>query len=243
MTQSKSRTLLLAVDGSAHANCTAEYLAHYAAMLGNSQIVVLHVRSAESALTPADAPNANEPYEKGMDAIANVRRILDSARLAYRLDIQIADPVDAITRSAQFEQVDEIVMGSRGMSQWQGLALGSVALQVVHRVEVPVTIVGFPVQETSLQAAKEAKTDRVLLAADGSEPAARATAYICTLRTSNFPVEVELLHVAAPVPSSSFLNYLNEEVIERYVRDTCARAMQEATQTLHAYDALPYAHC
>lgn len=46
-----------------------------------------------------------------------------------------------IMQVATSEDAGLIVMGSRGMSDWQGLLLGSVAHKVVHLSSVPVLIV------------------------------------------------------------------------------------------------------
>ena len=49
-----------------------------------------------------------------------------------------AATIDQITRE---ENVDHIIMGTRGLGSIRGLLVGSVATQVLHLVEVPVTLV------------------------------------------------------------------------------------------------------
>lgn len=47
----------------------------------------------------------------------------------------------AIAQFAESQQMDEIVMGTRGMTAFGQMLLGSVASRVVHFVKVPVTLV------------------------------------------------------------------------------------------------------
>ena len=46
-----------------------------------------------------------------------------------------------IAEVAREEVVNQIVMGTRGLGGIQGLLLGSVATQVIHLAEVPVTLI------------------------------------------------------------------------------------------------------
>ena len=48
---------------------------------------------------------------------------------------------DAILRVAETEGYDLIVMGSRGLGQFQGLLIGSVSDRVMHHAKIPVLIV------------------------------------------------------------------------------------------------------
>jgi nucleotide-binding universal stress UspA family protein len=46
-----------------------------------------------------------------------------------------------IAQVAREESVGQIVMGTRGLGGFQGLLLGSVATQVIHLAEVPITLI------------------------------------------------------------------------------------------------------
>jgi nucleotide-binding universal stress UspA family protein len=50
----------------------------------------------------------------------------------------VAETIDRIARETQ---ADQIVMGTRGLGRVRGLLLGSVATQVVHLADIPVTLV------------------------------------------------------------------------------------------------------
>ncbi len=51
---------------------------------------------------------------------------------------QVAKTVVEVARE---QGVDQIVMGTRGLGGIQGLLLGSVATQVIHLADVPVTLI------------------------------------------------------------------------------------------------------
>lgn len=71
------------------------------------------------------------------DAIDELQResVPHAAHLA---DGEVAN---AIAQFADSQQMDEIVMGTRGMTAFGQMLLGSVASRVVHFVKIPVTLV------------------------------------------------------------------------------------------------------
>jgi nucleotide-binding universal stress UspA family protein len=64
-----------------------------------------------------------------------------AAGVSYTARSETGMPAATIDRIAREEKVDHIVMGTRGMGGIRGLALGSIATQVLHIAEVPVTLV------------------------------------------------------------------------------------------------------
>lgn len=50
-------------------------------------------------------------------------------------------PAAAIDRAAREENVDHIIVGTRGLGGVRGLLVGSVATKVLHLVDVPVALV------------------------------------------------------------------------------------------------------
>ncbi len=67
--------------------------------------------------------------ELGVDARGEVRRVF-VGQVAKEI-ISVAEETDATV----------IVMGTRGLSDWQGLILGSVAHKVVHMTDRPVLLI------------------------------------------------------------------------------------------------------
>lgn len=66
---------------------------------------------------------------------------LQQAGVAHAAHLAEGEVASAIAQFAESQQVDEIVMGTRGMSAFGQMLLGSVASRVVHFVKMPVTLV------------------------------------------------------------------------------------------------------
>jgi len=227
------RRLLLPIDGSIHAERAAEYLAHYAGALGASETIVLHVQTPDGV--PTGAAHGSEVnfdlHDIAMKITRRARDILTAAMLPYRLVSSLGDPAEVIADTAETERVTEVLMGSRGMGQWQGLVLGSVAYKVIHRVAAPVTIVRTPIQGTPPEI-NPSNIDRVLLAVDGSPHASRAADYICKLHELGMPIEVELLNVPLPIPSEYVRRFITDEMIENYHREEGVPALRDSRAAL-----------
>lgn len=133
--------ILNPVDGSEHSVNSTRYSIELARLLG-AEIVLLHCHArfpivmAEPYFQQAidDITDASEtliqPYEK----------MLEEAGVKFDIRILEGSPGNRIADVAKIEKIDLIVMGSRGMTDFAGLILGSVAHQVLHKAECPVFI-------------------------------------------------------------------------------------------------------
>ena len=63
------------------------------------------------------------------------------ANIAFKPLVRAGQVAKTIAEVAREEGVGQIVMGTRGLGGIQGLLLGSVATQVIHLAEVPLTLV------------------------------------------------------------------------------------------------------
>ena len=75
---------------------------------------------------------------------ANLDRTLKLCRetgVPFRCRHESGHPAEQILRVACEEDVDLIVMGSRGLSEWKALLLGSVSDHVIHHAHCSVLIV------------------------------------------------------------------------------------------------------
>ena len=79
--------------------------------------------------------------EKSMEAIERPRKILDAAGAKYSVHTLVGIPWEVISDYAGANQIDHIVMGTRGLGSYTAAALGSVAQGVVQRSSVPVVLV------------------------------------------------------------------------------------------------------
>ena len=138
--------LLVAVDGSTHADHAIAAVVHLAKEAANTRVWLLNVREGifyYGALPPLD-------YEAQERTQRQAQGELLEAALARARELGLADvrPITAvgpaapeIVRVAKEVGADQIVMGTRGMGALGGLLLGSVAQRVVHLAEVPVLLV------------------------------------------------------------------------------------------------------
>ena len=65
----------------------------------------------------------------------------EHAGVASETLVRTGQIAEAIGQVAREEDVKHIVMGTRGLGGIQGLLLGSVATQVIHLAEVPITLI------------------------------------------------------------------------------------------------------
>ncbi|NLH98088.1 MAG: universal stress protein [Chthonomonadales bacterium] len=141
--------LLLASDGSDYALRAAQAAAAIAKSMGAS-VTVLHVFSAPLLqMTAPGAPGmdidpgaVNDYMEQVQDSVARrTGRILEEAGVAYDTLTEVGHPAEVITRIAEDDGYDLIVLGSRGMTPIKSFLLGSVSDKVSHHAHCPVLIV------------------------------------------------------------------------------------------------------
>ena len=230
MAEATPYKFLLAIDGSAHANRAAEYLAQRAARLRPCEVHLVNVLALRMAglLTPQQQDLVLQAGSETADA----RRMLDAAGIAYRFHSEMGNPADCIVDLIRSQACDEVVVGSRGMSALDSFAFGSVAYKIVHLSPVPVTVVPNPLGASKLGLDGGEGIHRILLPVDGSQPAARAVEYVCALRDARISVEVQLLNVQIPIVSGNVRRFLSQEMIDAYCRAQGADALDAAKATL-----------
>jgi nucleotide-binding universal stress UspA family protein len=132
--------ILLAVDGSEHSR-RAVALAGDLGRRYEAEVVVFHAREHELAWGgDVDV----ETSEEAMELVDQVVRRLKDEGTSVRgevVRVPIGQTSRAILDACADEGADLIVMGTRGLSDWGRLLMGSVAHKVVHLATVPVLIV------------------------------------------------------------------------------------------------------
>ena len=78
---------------------------------------------------------------QGEDALGAAKSALQAAGLAFHEDILIGHAGEVIVKEAVHRGCTRIVMGTRGLGALANVMVGSTALQVMHRSEIPVTLV------------------------------------------------------------------------------------------------------
>ncbi len=138
----KFEKILNPVDGSGH-SMNSTQSAIVMAKQFNSKIVLLHCHSRFPVVLsePYFQQAINEIMKSSEDLIKPFEKVLDESGVDYEVRILEGLPGTTIADVARVDKIDVIVMGSRGVSNFEGLFLGSVAHQVLHKSECPVFIV------------------------------------------------------------------------------------------------------
>ena len=133
-------TIVLAVDGSEHAERAVSVAGEIARRFGG-EVVVLHVR--EHQVTWGEDIDV-ESEREAMELVDRVVRELKQTETNVRSEV-VRVPAGhvghEIVRVAEHEGADLIVMGTRGLSGWERVLVGSVADRVVHLAACPVLVV------------------------------------------------------------------------------------------------------
>jgi nucleotide-binding universal stress UspA family protein len=135
-----SRHILVPVDGSDNSWDAFEYAMEEHA---GDTLTVLHVIDPMEGDYPLDGPE-DEPIKRSEKIERQVRdRIRETGTDDDRIDYvtRTGRPAEEIVARASDDDVDQVVMGSRGLSGLKRLLLGSVAETVVRRADTPVNIV------------------------------------------------------------------------------------------------------
>jgi nucleotide-binding universal stress UspA family protein len=132
--------ILVPVDASDH-SVRAVNVALDLGRTTGAEIVVLHVREHE-ATWAADVDIETLP--EAMELVDAYVRTLKDADVSTRGEVLRAAhgrTPKVILDVARTEGADLIVMGTRGLSEWSSMLLGSVAHKVVHLASCPVLVV------------------------------------------------------------------------------------------------------
>jgi nucleotide-binding universal stress UspA family protein len=143
------RKILLATDGSTHAEAALKY-AWDLALRDDAQLIIVHA-------VPAVPSYLGEPWRQrfishsvagGEQVVGHAVEELRKVDLEPIVEVLGGPPADAILRVVDVRQPDLIVMGSRGHGELASLLLGSVSHRVLAHTHVPVMIVKAKEEET-----------------------------------------------------------------------------------------------
>ena len=145
--------ILVPIDGSEGATRAATYAGDLA-RLAHAAVLLLRVHSPEiyqlsvlSEIPPLTDFEYLEVMEKQLNdpakdpAFATARQALGAIDGGVGDHIVWGQPAEAICDFAKEQQVNLIVIGSRGRSAFSALVLGSTSTQVLHHAPCPVTVV------------------------------------------------------------------------------------------------------
>ena len=141
--------ILVPVDGSVASMRAVEHAALLAKSAHPCEVHLLHVQHGVPALDRAFDGRPSEVHreqelllrEPAERTVALACAPLDAAGVASFRRIEFGEPASAIVEYARRFHCDLIVMGAGRLDSVAGRLLGSVASEVVHRAQVPVTLV------------------------------------------------------------------------------------------------------
>ncbi|MGD8369707.1 MAG: universal stress protein [Desulfobacterales bacterium] len=136
------KKILVPVDGSQYATRAASAAADLAGSTG-AEIILVHCHKAFPALL-------GEPYYQSVvsrilkdanDLLEPYRKLLAKRNIAFTERLLEGPPRQAVADVAKHENCDLIVIGSRGLSDLEGLFLGSVTHRVLRVAPCPVMVI------------------------------------------------------------------------------------------------------
>jgi nucleotide-binding universal stress UspA family protein len=136
--------ILVPVDGSDEALRALEHAIRMARMIGEAEIHLVNVQPpiSGSVGTFVGTENITRFHREESDnALAAARKLLESEGFPVHDAVRIGNSSQSIADCARELPCDQIVMGTRGLGHIGSIVLGSVATQVVHLTEIPVTLV------------------------------------------------------------------------------------------------------
>lgn len=134
--------ILLASDGSDNAVRAAKEAVKIASCWKDSIIDVVYVVDLEKVRTDVLHARSIEELElERRKKNSKVIQYLNEAKVNYKTTILRGNPGPEIVKYANEQQVDLVVIGSRGLNTLQEMVLGSVSHKVMKRVNCPALVV------------------------------------------------------------------------------------------------------
>lgn len=136
------KKILVAVDGSDYSNKVIETGIEYAKVL-NAQLILVHCHKKFPTLL--GEPMRNDAIyhilHNAENLIAPYRKRLSEAGIDFEERLMEKPAKAVIPDIARIEQCSLIVMGSRGLTNLEGLVIGSVTTRVLHSAPCSVLVV------------------------------------------------------------------------------------------------------
>lgn len=133
--------ILVATDGSQNAENAVRHAAEIARMAEAEEVLILHVCTACTADLDPDEQN----LETANRIVGDAGRPMTESGLSVRTLVETGYPPEsvgnAIIDTSRDNDIELIVLGSRGLTEFKGMMLGSVSSKVVHGADCPVLVV------------------------------------------------------------------------------------------------------
>lgn len=137
------KKILLAGDGSSHSLRACEKAVALAQLTERASITLIHVVD--------DVPSRTDVMDEQMEVrdipdhrkqrIFPLQELIHKEKIPLKVKHVFGEPGPSIVREANDGKYDIVVLGSRGLSRFQQMVLGSVSHKVVKRAQCPVLII------------------------------------------------------------------------------------------------------
>jgi nucleotide-binding universal stress UspA family protein len=192
--------ILCAIDGSRHSRWALEWLPHVCSPDDCSLLLVHAIDMTQFKSLPKLDRKARSALVKALEySLEGAERMLEGAEVkastlygSVRAKLLRGNPAEALARSAKREQADLLVIGSRGVTEFQPMLLGSVSRRLLMKAPCPVLLVKKPAN----------RLKRLVLGADGSIESWEAVAWLKRLPERLRPA-VTVASVIPPLPMES----------------------------------------
>lgn len=143
------KKILLATDGSEGSLHAARLAGEMVTSMPETQVIVLYVAHIPRSYYFTDEFGHNVTPEVPMDVMIRrtadpiLRKTLSALGLPEErvlTEVQVGEPAEEIVDLARLEHVEMIIMGSRGLSPFREMLLGSVSNRVLHTASCPVLV-------------------------------------------------------------------------------------------------------
>lgn len=118
----------LALKFSAHVTVLNSY--EFSGLIGGYEITPTYLAELDRSLE-----------ENAKKIVTEAVKDFENAGIKTKQIIAKGDPANTIQEAAEKEQIDLVVMGSRGLGAVKGFLLGSVSNYVLHHVKCPVMLI------------------------------------------------------------------------------------------------------
>lgn len=134
--------ILLAADGSENSMRAAKEAMKLAKVSSETTVTILFVIDIEKVKTDVlHASSVESLYMERRQKLVPIEQLFEASNIHYKVEMVHGSPGPEIIKFANTQQVDLVIIGSRGLNSLQEMVLGSVSHKVMKRVECPAMIV------------------------------------------------------------------------------------------------------
>ncbi|MGD9162504.1 MAG: universal stress protein [Desulfobacteraceae bacterium] len=218
------KKILIAVDGSIHSRKAIEYCIDMCSVIKDMQYILINIHPkisdflVKESQMDAKASSALESVAEknkhnSMDILNGYMEIMVKLGVDENLIEKVSQPViqgtaKGILDYAKQKVCDAIVVGDRGKSKLAEAFTGSIANNILeHTDTTPVWAVGGDI-----------KTQKVMLAVDGSESALKAVDHAAFMLAGNTKVKINLIHITPKLRDYCEIEFdENGDIIEEVI--------------------------